>query len=382
MPVAPYRDAADIVKEAGGEAFQLCYQCGLCSGICPWNTVKIFNISKTVHQAQLGLVDFESEDMWVCVTCNNCVQWCPRGVKIIDVTRAIRSSIVGLGIGNIPDSLRISGKNISSVGNPLGEEPEKRADWAKDKEVKPFTEGVDLLYFPCCFPAYEPRDRVIASATAALLKKAGVDFGILGTAEVCCGESIRKAGHEDVFKSLAERNISTFADNGVKKVVVSSPHCYHTFKNEYPELGSNFEVIHLSQYLLELIKEGKLKLTKKLNKKVTYHDPCYLGRHNDVYDAPREVLKNIPGLKLVEMEQNRNESLCCGGGGGGVWVETKKGERLSDNRLKQAIDTGAEVLAVACPYCMVMFKDSQTTMDEAENIEIKDISELVLEAIE
>jgi len=163
--------------------------------------------------------------------------------------------------------------------------------------------------------------------------------------------------------------------------VVTSPHCYNTFKNEYPELGGNFEVIHFSQYLVELIKEERLKFTKELNKKVTYHDPCYLGRHNGIYDEPRQVLESIPGLELVEMPENRENSLCCGGGGGRIWMETKKGERFSDIRLEQALEVGASILAVACPYCMLNFEDSVLTADKSDVIEVKDIAELVLESI-
>ena len=163
--------------------------------------------------------------------------------------------------------------------------------------------------------------------------------------------------------------------------MVSSPHCYHTFKNEYPALGGNFEVVHTAQYLLELIRDQKLKLTKELNKKVAYQDPCYLGRHNGIYDEPREVLRSIPGLELIELPDSREESICCGGGGGRIWIETKKGERFSDLRLEQAIEAGAEILAVACPYCMLNFDDSVLTMDKGEIIEIRDISELVWGAI-
>jgi len=379
--VNPARETVDAVLEEGGEALRLCYQCGTCTGTCPWNLVRSFALRRMIHQAQLGLVDFEDEDVWLCATCGFCVSRCPRGVKLIDVIRALRRTIVELGVGGVPDSLRIAVKNISGIGNPLGEAEETRADWAKDLGVKTFTEGTELLYFPCCIPCYEPQARGIARATVGILKKAGIDFGILGTSETCCGEAIRKAGNESLFQSLAEKNIATFAENGVKSVFVSSPHCYHTFKNEYPELGSNFEVIHSTQYILQLIKDQKLEFTKELRKKVIYHDPCYLGRHNGVYDEPREVLRSIPGLEVVEFADYGEASICCGGGSGRVWMETRKGERFSDIRLEQAIDLGAEVLAVACPYCMIMFKDSQLTVDKGESIEIKDISELVQEAI-
>ena len=379
--LAPYKEAVDTVLELGGETFKLCYQCGLCTGVCPWNLVRSFSPRTIIHQSQLGLADFESEDIWLCATCNACVKRCPRGVEIIDVMRALRKVVAELGVAKVPDALRLSVKNLSGARNPLGEEPEKRADWAKGLTVKQFTEGTELLYFPCCYPAYEPKDKGIALATVNILNKAGVDFGILGVKESCCGELVRKSGNEAVFQSLAESNIRVFTENGVSRILVSSPHCYNTFKNEYPDFGGNFEVIHSTQYLLELIREHKIEFTKELNKRVVYSDPCYLGRHNDIYDEPREVLKSIPGLELIELPDYREEAVCCGGGGGRVWMETKKGERFSDLRLEQAIELGADVLAVACPICMVMFKDSQLTVDKGEAIEIKDITELVQEAI-
>jgi len=377
----PFAEAIDIIKEEGGEALKLCYQCGLCSGSCPWNMVRSFIVRRIIHQAQLGLVDFESEDMWQCVTCRYCVQRCPRGVEIIDVLRSLRRAIVSLGVAKVPDSLRITLKNISATGNPLGEEPEKRTDWTKNLDVKTFTKGTEILYFSCCVPAYDPKVQRVAQATANILKKAGVDFGIIGDKSVCCGESVRKAGDESLFQTLAQTNISNFDEAGVKKIVTTSPHCYYTFKNEYPEYGGKFEVVHFSQYLAELIKEGRLKFTKELNKRVTYHDPCYLGRHSGIYDEPRQVLESIPGLELVEMRNFRENSLCCGGGGGRIWMETKKGERLTDLRLEQALEVGADILAVACPYCMSNFEDSVLTLDKGDVIEVRDIAELVQEAI-
>lgn len=379
--MTPLKEVVDIVVEEGGEAVKLCYQCGLCSATCPWNLVRSFLMRRMLHQTQLGLVDFDSEDIWLCATCNACVARCPRGVEIIDVVRALRRAIVGLGIAKVPDSLRLTVKNISGVGNPLGEAREKRADWAKDLDVKVFTPGTELLYFPCCIPSYDTRAKKVAQATASILKKAGVDFGILGSEETCCGESARKAGNESLFQALAGSNISVFGQNGVKNIVVSSPHCYHTFKNEYPALGGDFEVIHSTQLLAELIQEGRIKPVKALGKKVAYHDPCYLGRHNKIYEEPRRVLESIPGLELIELPDSREDSLCCGGGGGRIWMDTKKGERLSDLRIGQALEVGAEVLAVACPYCLLNFDDSLLSMEEEGLPEIRDIAELVDGAI-
>jgi len=237
--------------------------------------------------------------------------------------------------------------------------------------------GLLLLYFVGCYFSYDPRMKKVAAATADLLNKAGIDFGILGSQENCCGESIRKIGSEKVFKRLARENIKTFIDNGVKRILVSSPHCYHTFKKEYPEFMVDFEIVHISQFLFELINEGKLELTNEIAKKVTYHDPCYLGRHNDIYDEPREVLKKVPGLELIEMPDSRKNSLCCGGGGGRIWMDTPMEERFSDIRLKQVNEVGAEVLVTSCPYCITNFEESRLNLEYDDVLEIKDITEIV-----
>jgi Fe-S oxidoreductase len=382
LALAPFKDVVDGIKETGGEDFNLCYQCGLCETVCPWNRVRNFLIRSIVHQAQLGVVDFGSEDLWLCATCGACVEHCPRGVGIIDVMRAMRRLLVPDGVvpASIPN-LRSVMTSIASVGNPWQQEPENRANWAKDLGIKEFSEGTELLYFPCCTPAFDPRLQKVAQATGKILTQLGVDFGILGPKENCCGESARKAGNEELFKRLAKENIKTFVDNGVKKILVSSPHCYHAFKNEYTEFKANFEVVHITQYLSELINEGRLKLTKEYGKKVTYHDPCYLGRHNGIYDEPRQVLASIPGIEMVEMPDSRENALCCGGGGGRIWMETKKGERFADLRIQQALGVGAEVLVTACPYCIFMFEDSRLTMGDSGAIEIKDITEIVQEVI-
>jgi len=334
-----------------------------------------------MHQAQLGLIDFEDENTWACATCGACVKRCPRGVEIIDVMKAMRKVVAEVGAAKVPDSLRISIKNIAALGNPQGEPAEKRADWAQGRDLKTFTPQTEWLYFPCCIPSYDAKVGRMAKATAEILGKMGTDFGILGAQEMCCGESVRKAGSEGTFQDLAKSNIQTFAESGAKKVLVSSPHCYHTFKSEYPELGAEFDATHYTQFLARLLEDQKLKFSREFKKKVVYHDPCYLGRHNEIYEEPRRVLEAIPGLELVEFPDSKQDAICCGGGGGRIWMETKKGERLCDLRLEQAIDLGAEVLAVACPYCMLNFDDSLLTMRKEEVIEIRDISELILEAI-
>jgi Fe-S oxidoreductase len=294
--------------------------------------------------------------------------------------RALRRVVIEVGAGVVPHALRITVKNISAVGNPMGEPAEKRADWAKDLAAKTFTKGTDILYFPCCYQVYDSSQQRVARAAVNILQKADVDFGILDGSLVCCGESIRKAGAESLFQNLVKTNINAFKEAGVKKIVVTSPHCYHTFKDEYPEFGGNFEVVHFVQYLGELVRDGRLKYTKKLNKKVTYHDSCCLGRYAGIYEEPRQILESL-GAELVEMEDTRQYALCCGGCAGRLWMETKKGERLSDLRIEQALKTGASLLAIACPYCMANFQDSILTQDKGDVIEIRDIVELVQEAL-
>lgn len=380
--VAPFKEVIDEIKEAGGEAFRFCFQCGLCDTVCPWNRVRPFSIRKIIREATFGLTEIEGEDIWRCTTCGRCPQHCPRGVEQIEVGVSLRR--VASEYEVFPTSVRsarTARASLISEGNPLQEERKKRADWAKDLSVKPFTEGMDVLYFVGCYLSYDPRMKKVATATANILNKAGVGFGILGDKENCCGESIRKIGSEKVFKNLARENIKTFIDNGVKKILVSSPHCFHTFKNEYPEFMVNFEVIHVTQYLRELIDEGRLELTKEYEKKVTYHDPCYLGRHNDIYDEPRDVLKKIPGLELIEMADSRKDSLCCGGGGGRIWMDTPMEERFSDLRLKQANEHAAEVLVTSCPYCITNFEESRLNLEYDDVLEIKDITEIVNDVI-
>ena len=378
--VNPFGEATETIIEAGGEALKTCYQCGLCSATCPWNLVRSFIVRKVIHQAQVGLlVELGDEEVWLCASCKACVDRCPRGVEIIDIFRAARR--IGAQFGAFPKSLKTVMSDVKNQGNPWSEAREKRGDWAKDLGLKAFTPETEFLYAPCCTPAYDRKARRIALATVEILKKAGVDFGMMGPEESCCGESVRKVGKEDLFQSLAQSNIKAYQKHGVKKIIVSSPHCYHAFKNEYPEFGGDFEVIHFTQLLAEWMDQGRIKPVKPYPKKVTYHDPCYLGRHHKIYDEPRNALTKIPGLEFIELPDCREESICCGGGGGRIWMETKKEERFSDLRIDQALEVGAEVLAIACPYCMLNFDDSLLTMGKEGVLEIRDIAEIVNEVI-
>jgi len=376
--IADYKEIVDSIREKGGEDFKYCYQCGLCDTVCPWNRVRSFSMRRLIRQATFGMTEIETEEIWRCTTCGRCPQRCPRGVGIIEVGIASRRVATEFGVfPNAVKPIRGISASLAGEGNPLNEERAKRANWAWGLNVSLFEEGMEALYFPCCYLSYDARLKKVAKSTVNILNKAGVKFGILGDRENCCGESIRKAGDEDMFRKLAKDNIKAFIDAGVKKIVVSSPHCYQAFKNDYAEFRVNFEVVHISQFLLELINAGRIKLNGEFAGKVTYHDPCYLGRHNGIYDPPREALKKIPGLELSEMPDARSDSLCCGGGGGRIWMETPKGERFSDLRLTQAVEIGAKTLVTACPYCITNFEDSRMNRNDSDAIEVKEITEVI-----
>ncbi len=379
----PFHEAIEEIRQAGGaESGRFCYQCGKCDVYCPWNRVRDFSIRKIIRQATFGLSEIEEEDIWRCTTCGSCPSICPRGVNQIELGVSLRRVATDYGI--FPESvrsLRAARGSLTSDGNPLSEDRQRRADWAKGLTVRPYREGMEYLYFVGCYYSYDPRMRKAAVATASLLQQAGVDFGTLGTMESCCGESIRKTGGEEVWKALARENIKTFIDNGVRRLLVSSPHCYHTFVNDYPELMVRFEVVHISSLLAELLAEGRLVANEGHPVRVTYHDPCYLGRHNGIYEAPRQVIERIPGVELVEMPESGAESLCCGGGGGRVWMDTPKGERFSDIRFDQALATGAEVLVTACPYCITNFEESRLGREGESNLKVMDLTELLWAAV-
>jgi len=380
--IAEYKEISNIIKDKGGDSFKLCYQCGKCDVVCPWNQVREFSMRKLVREANFGMSKIEGEDIWRCTTCGKCSKQCPRNVKQVESGIALRRIATEYGVFSASaNPIRSIRSSLNSEGNPFFMERKKRADWSQGLSVKEFTPNMEILYYPGCYLSYDPRLKKVASATANVLKKAGVNFGILGTKENCCGESIRKTGDEEMFKHLAKENIKTFIDNGVRKILVSSPHCYHAFKNEYPEFMVNFEIVHIAQFLFELINKGRLVLNKEYSKKVTYHDPCYLGRHNGIYDEPRKVLQKISALELNEMADSRENSFCCGGGGGRIWMDTPKCERFSDLRVEQAIETGAEVLVTSCPYCITNFEDSLLSRKDSEAIKIKDITEIIQEVI-
>ena len=381
MSLTPFLEVSQAIAAMGGDTIYQCMQCGLCSGLCPWPAVDSpFRTRKLMRMGQMGLEGFESDEiLYACTTCKLCAVNCPRGVKIIDVVRAMRAMIAESGAA--PQMLRTIMGSIHSKGNPWSEDREKRMNWTKDQDVPVFAEGTEWFLSVCCTSAFDPRSQAIAKALNKVLKAAGVSFGVIGNEESCCGESLRKMGDEEQFQTLAGKNIELFNAKGVKKIITTSPHCYMTFTQEYPELGGEFEVVHYTQLLAQLIAEGKLKLTGNLAAKVIYHDPCYLGRHTEVFEAPREIIKAVPGAELIEFDKNRMMATCCGGGGGRLWMETEPEQRFSTHKMREADAKGATVLATACPYCINMFTDSAKGENLDEKIAVKDISEIVAEAL-
>ena len=374
------KEAVDMIKNAGGEAFRLCFQCGLCTASCPWNNVRTFMPHKIITQSKFGLIERGAEDWWLCTTCNMCVSRCPRGVSTIDIMVALRRILVEEG--RVPITLRDALEAVFKQGNPWGRARNKRSEWAAGLGVKDVTQGdkADMLLYVGCAPSYDPRVQKVSTALVNIFSKAGIDVGILGNEETCCGNEVRRMGEKGLFEMLVEHNLELFHKYRINQIVTISPHCYNALKNEYQD--SKIEVKHYTQFLAELVDTGKLTFSNNFEKVVTYHDPCYLGRHNGLYDEPRRILKRIPGLELVEMLDYRENSLCCGGGGGRMWVETEKKERFSDLRVNQAVEVGAKVLVTSCPFCMLNLEDSVLTMDKGDELEIKDISEIVQEIIE
>ncbi|MFN3534652.1 MAG: (Fe-S)-binding protein, partial [Desulfatiglandales bacterium] len=327
--LTPLYEVNQALVAMGAEKLNLCMQCGMCAGSCPWRIVDgPFNVRRLIRMAQLGVEGYESDDiLYGCTTCNKCVLKCPRGVTIIDVVRSMRAMIAETGA--IPAVLRTATGSVHSNGNPWSEPREKRTKWAAHMDVPRFDGSQEYFLFICCTSCFDVRSQNIAKSIVSVLKKLGVSFGIIGEEENCCGESIRKMGAEELFMKTAEKNIDLYRSKGVKKIITTSPHCYYTFRKEYPELGADFEVYHYTQIIGGLFSEGKIDLKNRISKKVTYHDPCYLGRHSEVYEIPREILGRLSDGNLYEMKRGKKESLCCGGGGGRLWMETKPEWRFS-----------------------------------------------------
>jgi Fe-S oxidoreductase len=353
-----------------------CIQCGKCTGGCPVARKTVLNIRSLIYHM---LVEPEMEvnahqELWDCTCCFTCVERCPKDVRPAELIIGLRGQLVEGG--RIPETIGTALMGIFRQGNPSGVAREDRTAWVDGTAIKPAQDGCEVLYFVGCIPAYDLRVQPVARALVRAFEAAGLAFGTLGTEESCCGNEVRRMGEAGLFEMLVEENGELIRSVGARRLVTTSPHCLNTFKNEYGLDG--IEVLHYTQMIAELIEQGRLTFSNEVNKVVTYHDPCFLGKQNHIFDEPRAILKAIPGVELVEMDRSRERSLCCEGGGGRMWVEgTNLEERLAFQRVQEAADTGADVLAVACPFCLLTLEDAVKVQGLDERMQVMDIMELV-----
>ena len=318
------------------------------------------------------------DELWACTACMACEEACPVYIEQIIRNIDLRRYLV-LVETKYSSEVRLTLKNLEKSNNPWGMSRGVRTEWTKGLEIKTFAEVTDpeILFWVGCCGSLDARNQRVATSVVKILQACQVRFGILGNEEGCCGDPARRIGNEYLFQTIAEANIEIMKGYGVKKILTLCPHCFHTLKNEYPQFGGEFQVIHHTQFLTELLTSGKLKLTKPIDKVITYHDSCYLGRANQIYEAPRKILHSIPGLKLIEMERHHNRSFCCGAGGGRMWMEEHIGTRINQMRTDQAIEVKAEWVGTACPYCLTMLGDGIKEKGKAETMAAYDLSELV-----
>lgn len=378
---------AEITALPGAESFGWCYQCAKCIAVCPVDHVGDYGPRKLFRKVQLGLDLREAPELWLCTTCANCLRVCPKEVNMIEIMPAVREQAVLAG--KAPAELQKALENSARYGNPMGEAPRKRGDWIKDAGVpvpllSQVKRPVDVLWYVGDMPSYHPRGHDASRALARVLHRLGVDFAVLGPEERSDGDSQRLAGERGLFELLAEQNIKAFQKYQWNRILVTDPHAMNAFRQHYPQLsGEAWEVTHYTTFLAPLM--DRLPLAKALDATVTFHDPCYLGRHHGEYDAPREILRRLPGVRVVEMAHNRANGFCCGGGGGGMWLDgfvaQYQEERLSERRVREAVEAGADVLAVACPYEVSRFEDAVKSKGLAGRLVVRDIVELIVEAM-
>ena len=386
-----------------------CTECGRCTSVCPANlTGKLLNPkkimvdlrSRTMEKAPAmapvasppggdssavpgrQLLDnfITEQELWACTTCMACVQECPVMIEHVDTIVDLRRGLV-LNESRFPDELKTTFANLERNFTPWGFGHSARADWAEGMDIPRLadTGKTDLLFWVGCAGSYDARYRKVTQAFARLMQKAGVNFAILGAEEKCNGDAARRMGNEYLAQSLITENVATLNRYGVKKIVVTCPHCMQSLGKEYRQFGGEYEVVHHTTFIQELLDSGKLTIPARAPATMTFHDPCYLGRYNDVYDAPREVLDRV-GTR-VEIKRNRDRSFCCGAGGGRMWMEEKEGKRVNLERTEEALATGAGVIGTGCPFCMTMLTDGVKEKDASGATAVKDIAELVLESI-
>jgi Fe-S oxidoreductase/nitrate reductase gamma subunit len=381
---------------------EACTRCGRCQDNCPahlsekpLNPKKVIQDLRTHLLTQGGTIipaspqsepessplvgEVISEDtMWACTACLNCYEQCPVFISGYDKIIDLRRSSV-LMESRFPGELKDVFRAMERKGNPWGVEKAERADWAQPLGVKTLAENpkVDYLYFPGCFKGFDDRNKKVAKALVKILQRMGISFGVLGPEEGCCGDPARRTGNEYLYSMLVEKNLQTFERYHVKKILTTCPHCYNSLKHEYPQFGGNFEVIHQTEFLKTLLDQKKIPLHNVYPLTVTYHDSCYLGRYNQIYEPQREILRAIPGMTLKEMERSRDRSFCCGGGGGRMWMEEHQGKRINEMRIDQALALQPDVIATACPYCLTMLEDGLKARGKDDSVKVYDIAELV-----
>jgi Fe-S oxidoreductase len=354
----------------------MCMQCGMCSGSCPESGLTPFNIRKLVRKRFLKQ-EIDEGIPWYCTSCGECTLRCPRDVKPSEMIFELRSSLVEEG--EIPATIQKALENTYVQKNPWGRPKPKRGAWASELDFEVPHVGKTAskrLLFTCCIQAYDPRCMVIPVNVARLFRAAGLEFGILGPEESCCGNEIRRMGEAGLFEELLEQNTASFRKHGVQEIVTLSPHCMNALKKEYGDLG--IKVSHYTESLAELVSQGALTFKKPYPKKVIYHDPCFLGKQNKVFDPPRGLLKGLEGLQLLEYSWSRENSLCCEGGGGRMFFEAEHSyTRNSQKRVLEAVEKGAEVLTTACPFCVMTLEDPATE----KGLPVKELSEILVEAL-
>ena len=374
------------LKDKIDDSFMGCMQCGTCTTVCPINSVSNYSPRQIIRSISTDSATVEDVDInaWNCYTCNACVKDCPRGIEILDVTEEIRKH--NHKTGEVPKYLKSPLDSLVKHGNPWNGNPDKRMDWVEDSKLPTFKEGTEYCLFNCCTTAYDDShtksNKKSGQALNLLLKNAGISIGTLGNNENCCGDLAKRTGDSKTFSELKHKNTSTLNNAEVKKIVTTSPHCLAVFKNDYDNLNDDVEKGHYVELIHKLVMDSTLKLTKDVNLKVTYHDPCYLGRHYGLYEEPRQVLQRIPGLELVEMENNRDQSLCCGGGGGGAFKNLSPEQSLGVLRVREAMNTGSDAIVTTCPYCVRVLNESLQKLGVQNKILVYDLAELVAQSVE